>query len=49
MDTLARPDDNPPDLEAATPYFRRRQVFDQAVDEAAPWYAGGLGPDPLAA
>jgi hypothetical protein len=48
MDTLARPDVNPPDPQAATPYFRRL-AFSRNVDEARQWYAGGLPPGPLAA
>jgi len=49
MKTVARPDDNLPDPQAATPYFLRRQAVRREVDEAAQWYAGGLPPDPLAA
>jgi hypothetical protein len=44
---VTRPDDNPPDPQAATPYFRRCAVLSAAVQEqAAVW---GLPPDPLAA
>ena len=47
MDTLARPADNPPDPQAATPYFRREAEFDQAVrDEEA---RRGVTPEPWAA
>ena len=47
MNTLARPADNPPDPQAATPYFRREAEFDQAVrDEEA---RRGLPPEPWAA
>ena len=37
MNTLTQPSDNPPDPQAATPYFRLRQLrFDRAVrDEKA--------------
>ena len=47
MDTLARPADNPPAPQAATPYFSREAEFDQAVrDEEA---RRGVTPEPWAA
>jgi hypothetical protein len=42
MDTLARPADNPPDPQAATPYY-----FREAVDAEAA--RRGLTPEPWAA
>ena len=47
MNTLTQPPDNPPDPQAATPYFLRRVRFQQAVDAEAA--RRGLPPDPLAA
>lgn len=35
MKTVARPDDNPPDPQAATPYFRRLAAYREAFDQAA--------------
>jgi len=47
MNTLARPSDNPPDPQAATPYFSRKAEFDRAVrDEEA---LRGVPPEPWAA
>ena len=46
MDTLTQTPDNPPDPQAATPYFRRARADAEVRAEAA---RRGLPPDPLAA
>jgi hypothetical protein len=48
MKTVAQPSANPPDPQAATPYFRRL-AFSRNVDEARQWYAADGPPGPLAA
>jgi hypothetical protein len=50
MDTLHQPPVNPPDPQAATPYFRRCAVFAETVEGIARWYRGGpLQPETWAA